>query len=88
MAPEPVDVSAGVTPVSPAKGGTVLSPAERYAASRMRASHPAVSAFRAQLSFELDPFQVEGCIALEEGESVLVAAPLRAGTASASASGR
>jgi ATP-dependent RNA helicase HelY len=56
-----------------------LSPAERYVASRQRMTHPATNAFRAQLAFELDPFQVQGCIALEEGDGVLVAAPTGAG---------
>ncbi|MDQ1531868.1 MAG: ATP-dependent helicase HelY, partial [Microbacteriaceae bacterium] len=56
-----------------------LSPAERYTASRQRMSHPATNAFRAQLAFELDPFQVQGCLALEEGHGVLVAAPTGAG---------
>ena len=60
-------------------GAAVLSPSERYAASRIRQDHPAVEAFRAQLSFELDPFQVESCVALEDGDGVLVAAPTGAG---------
>ncbi|MFD1722601.1 DEAD/DEAH box helicase [Amnibacterium endophyticum] len=66
-------------PVDPSAGAAVLSPAERYAASRRRTAHPAVEAFRRTLAFELDPFQVEGCIALEDGDSVLVAAPTGAG---------
>ncbi len=57
----------------------MLSPAERYAASRRRGTHPAVEAFRAGLSFDLDPFQIDGCVAIEDGESVLVAAPTGAG---------
>lgn len=57
----------------------VLSPAERFAASRIRQDHPAVEAFRAGLSFELDPFQIESCVALEDGDGVLVAAPTGAG---------
>ncbi|HEY0373703.1 MAG TPA: DEAD/DEAH box helicase [Amnibacterium sp.] len=61
-----------MTPPSP-------SPAERYAASRQRADHPGVQAFRDQLAFELDPFQVQSCVAIEDGESVLVAAPTGAG---------
>ena len=60
-------------------GSAVLSPAERYAASQQRSTHPAVEAFRTGLAFELDPFQVAGCIALEDGDSVLVAAPTGAG---------
>lgn len=60
-------------------GAAVLSPSERYAASRVRQDHPAVEAFRAGLSFELDPFQIESCVALEDGDGVLVAAPTGAG---------
>ncbi|MDH2444645.1 DEAD/DEAH box helicase [Amnibacterium sp. CER49] len=56
-----------------------LSPAERYTASRQRRSHPATHAFREQLAFDLDPFQVEGCQAIEDGQGVLVAAPTGAG---------
>ncbi|MGN6444149.1 DEAD/DEAH box helicase [Amnibacterium sp.] len=70
MARHPVDSSAGAA---------VLSPAERYAASRVRQDHPAVEAFRAGLSFDLDPFQVASCVALEDGDGVLVAAPTGAG---------
>jgi ATP-dependent RNA helicase HelY len=66
-------------PVDSSAGAAVLSPAERYAASRSRQDHPAVEAFRAGLSFELDPFQVAGCVALEDGDGVLVAAPTGAG---------
>ncbi len=56
-----------------------LSPAERYAASRTRTRQPLVEAFRAGLRFDLDPFQREACASLEEGKSVLVAAPTGAG---------
>ena len=56
-----------------------LTAAERFAAARDRRLHPAVEAFRARLAFDLDPFQVEGCMALEEGDGVLVAAPTGAG---------
>ncbi|MGN6744184.1 MAG: DEAD/DEAH box helicase [Amnibacterium sp.] len=56
-----------------------LSPAERYSAFRQRAEHPGLEAFRDQLAFDLDPFQVRSCIALEDGEGVLVAAPTGAG---------
>ncbi|GAB2522499.1 DEAD/DEAH box helicase [Microbacterium petrolearium] len=41
--------------------------------------HPVTAAFAAKQRFELDPFQVAGCEALEEGRSVLVAAPTGAG---------
>jgi ATP-dependent RNA helicase HelY len=56
-----------------------LSPAERYAASRSRATQPKLEAFRNRLRFELDPFQREACASLESGRSVLVAAPTGAG---------
>ncbi|KDA05694.1 RNA helicase [Microbacterium sp. CH12i] len=55
------------------------SPAERYAAARDGASHPETKAFAARQKFDLDPFQIEGCHALERGHSVLVAAPTGAG---------
>ena len=62
-----------------------LSPAERYAASRARATRSQVGSstrlaeFRATLGFELDDFQVDACQALEDGRGVLVAAPTGAG---------
>ncbi len=56
-----------------------LSPAERYAASRRRAGRPTLEAFRARLRFDMDPFQLEACAQLEDGKSVLVAAPTGAG---------
>jgi len=58
-------------------------PAERYArasdSARRGRSHPLTAAFAASQPFDLDPFQMEGCRALEEGRSVLVAAPTGAG---------
>jgi len=62
-----------------------LSPAERYAASRARRARDRADAegelrlFRQVVGFELDPFQVDACVALEEGRGVLVAAPTGAG---------
>ena len=56
-----------------------LSPAERFAASRSRRGTPKVEAFRSLQRFDLDPFQISGCAALERGSSVLVAAPTGAG---------
>ncbi|GAB3132128.1 DEAD/DEAH box helicase [Marisediminicola antarctica] len=56
-----------------------LSPAERFAASKARRGLPRVDAFRAQQKFDLDPFQLTACTALERGNSVLVAAPTGAG---------
>ena len=57
------------------------TPAERYAASRQRAAvaKTSLGAFAAELPFDLDPFQVEACLALEGGRGVLVAAPTGAG---------
>ena len=56
-----------------------LSPAERFAASRTRAGHPRLEEFRRSQRFDLDPFQKEACASLEDGRSVLVAAPTGAG---------
>ncbi|MBF4573514.1 DEAD/DEAH box helicase [Herbiconiux sp. VKM Ac-1786] len=67
------------TPVAATAGDEGLSPAERFAASRKRAGHPLVDQFRAGLGFDLDPFQIEAAGALEDGRSVLVAAPTGAG---------
>lgn len=55
------------------------SPSERYAAAREAADSPESRAFAARQKFDLDPFQVAGCHALERGRSVLVAAPTGAG---------
>ncbi|GLJ60392.1 MULTISPECIES: DEAD/DEAH box helicase [Microbacterium] len=56
-----------------------LSPSESYAAARESRRHPITTAFAEAQRFELDPFQVAGCQALEDGRSVLVAAPTGAG---------
>ncbi|MCU1514324.1 MAG: helicase, partial [Microbacteriaceae bacterium] len=56
-----------------------LTPAERFAASRVRRGTPKLERFRASMKFDLDPFQLESCAALENGDSVLVAAPTGAG---------
>jgi len=60
-------------------GDAVLSPAERYAAAKARRKAPRLQEFRERLAFDLDPFQLEACQALEAGRSVLVAAPTGAG---------
>jgi ATP-dependent RNA helicase HelY len=57
----------------------MASPAQRYAASRRRAGHRALTEFAGQFDFSLDPFQVAACEALEDGHGVLVAAPTGAG---------
>jgi ATP-dependent RNA helicase HelY len=56
-----------------------LSPAERYSASRSQRAQPRLDSFRQGLRFDLDPFQREACARLEDGRSVLVAAPTGAG---------
>ncbi|MGK5630074.1 DEAD/DEAH box helicase [Streptomyces sp. URMC 123] len=58
-----------------------MSPAERYAAARIRAAEQAtaLAPFREMYDFELDPFQIEACQALEAGKGVLVAAPTGSG---------
>jgi ATP-dependent RNA helicase HelY len=58
-----------------------MSPAERYAAARLRAAEQAtaLAPFRAMYDFELDPFQIDACEALEAGKGVLVAAPTGSG---------
>ncbi len=55
------------------------SPAERYSRSRERIRHPHFTAFAATRPFPLDKFQVDSCVALEEGRGVLVCAPTGAG---------
>jgi ATP-dependent RNA helicase HelY len=54
---------------------STLSPAERYAAAKNRQKHPLTSEFMLNYSFPFDDFQQIGCQHLEEGKSVLVAAP-------------
>ena len=54
-------------------------PAARYARTESARAHPITTAFAGAQRFELDPFQIAGCHALEEGRSVLVAAPTGAG---------
>ncbi|WP_415948736.1 DEAD/DEAH box helicase [Streptomyces sp. KLOTTS4A1] len=58
-----------------------LSPAERYAAARVRAAEQAtaLASFREMYEFGLDPFQIEACKSLEAGKGVLVAAPTGSG---------
>ena len=58
---------------------TEISPAERYARAMRERDHPLTTAFATSQRFELDPFQIAGCHALEEDRSVLVAAPTGAG---------
>ena len=55
------------------------TPAENYAEARAERDYPETAAFARAQRFDLDPFQLEGCRALERGSSALVAAPTGAG---------
>jgi ATP-dependent RNA helicase HelY len=55
------------------------TPAERYAQSRQRTKFPTLANFKSEYPFELDPFQIEACEALEDGYGVLVCAPTGSG---------
>ncbi|MFM1951953.1 MAG: hypothetical protein RJA33_747 [Actinomycetota bacterium] len=57
----------------------VETPAQRFAAAKRRSAHPLTQEFIAQFDFGFDDFQIAGCQAVEEGRSVLVAAPTGAG---------
>jgi ATP-dependent RNA helicase HelY len=56
-----------------------LSPAERLVAARNRNRHPLTTRFAEAYDFAFDDFQVQACQQLEDGKSVLVAAPTGAG---------
>jgi ATP-dependent RNA helicase HelY len=56
-----------------------LSPSERYATYRKQQKHPVLKDFAGLYDFPLDGFQYRGCEAIEEGRSVLVAAPTGSG---------
>ncbi len=56
-----------------------LSPAERYERSRRHREHPSLADFASRLAFTLDDFQLRACRELEDGRSVLVAAPTGSG---------
>ncbi|RZI90501.1 MAG: DEAD/DEAH box helicase, partial [Microbacterium sp.] len=57
----------------------MTDPAARFSRAEAARVHPLTTAFADAQRFDLDPFQVAGCHALEEGRSVLVAAPTGAG---------
>ena len=57
----------------------MTTPAERYAAAKLRGQHPITTDFLLTFEFEFDPFQIAACHAVEEGKGVLVAAPTGAG---------
>jgi ATP-dependent RNA helicase HelY len=56
-----------------------LSPAESYALHKSKGKYPKTQKFAQSFPFELDPFQIDACHALENGKGVLVAAPTGAG---------
>ncbi len=56
-----------------------LSAAERFAAAKKRRGHPLLESFRAAQKFDLDAYQLAACEVVEDGKSVLVAAPTGAG---------
>ena len=56
-----------------------LSPSENYALSKRRSKFAKTKRFSESFPFELDPFQIDACHALESGKGVLVAAPTGAG---------
>ncbi|GAA1492633.1 DEAD/DEAH box helicase [Curtobacterium herbarum] len=58
---------------------TSLSPAERFAAAKVRSRSRNLELFRTDLRFDLDPFQLAACDSVDQGRSVLVAAPTGAG---------
>jgi len=58
---------------------SIESPAERFAAAKLRAKHPLTVEFISQFEFGFDDFQVAACHAVEDGRGVLVAAPTGAG---------
>jgi ATP-dependent RNA helicase HelY len=56
-----------------------VSPADRYAKFRERQAAPEFTSFRELYDFGFDPFQVDACAALTNGDGVLVAAPTGSG---------
>jgi ATP-dependent RNA helicase HelY len=61
------------------KLGRMTTPAEKYAAAKLRGQHPITTEFLLTFDFEFDPFQISACHAVEDGKGVLVAAPTGAG---------
>jgi ATP-dependent RNA helicase HelY len=56
-----------------------LSPSESYLLHKARNKFSKTQKFSETFPFELDPFQIQACHALENGKGVLVAAPTGAG---------
>jgi ATP-dependent RNA helicase HelY len=55
------------------------NPSEQYARYRRNKEHPGLADFAAHYDFGLDDFQLRACRELEDGKSVLVAAPTGSG---------
>ena len=55
------------------------SPAERLAAAKRRNRYPLTQEFAELYTFAFDDFQIAACQTVEDGKSVLVAAPTGAG---------
>ncbi len=58
---------------------TPAGPAEQYARFRRNKEHPELADFASHYAFGLDDFQLQACRVLEDGSSVLVAAPTGSG---------
>ena len=56
-----------------------LSPSEKFARHSKRITHNLTTDFEASQLFEFDDFQIRGCHSLEDGDSVLIAAPTGSG---------
>jgi len=57
----------------------LTTPADKFAAAKVRNQYKETTSFVQSFDFEFDPFQVAACHAVEEGSGVLVAAPTGAG---------
>ncbi len=57
----------------------MTTPAERFAAAKLRSKFNETTEFVQSFDFEFDPFQIAACHAVEQGSGVLVAAPTGAG---------
>ncbi len=75
----PRDRSASDQAAQSGRTARTSEPAAAYAAAKSRAARPQLAEFAGLLPFELDPFQHQGCEALEDGHGVLVCAPTGAG---------
>ena len=56
-----------------------LSPSEKFAKYSKRTAHALTNEFELSQLFEFDDFQIRGCHSLEDGDSVLIAAPTGSG---------